>query len=207
MALDETTRSQIDSYLQSNRVVLFMKGTRQFPQCGFSATVAGILDRLVPDYKTVNVLEDESIRQGIKEYANWPTIPQLYIEGEFIGGCDLVQEMFESGELHGKLGVTIPDPEPPSIEVSDEAAELIREAMSGHPDHALHMSVDARGNAGLQLGPEPANAVRTENNGLVIFLDPLSASRADGLAVDLADTPQGQGLRVYRPDSDSGTSD
>lgn len=201
MALDETTRSRIESYLESDRVVLFMKGTRPFPQCGFSASTAGILDRLVPEYTTVNVLEDETIREGIKEFADWPTIPQLYVDREFVGGCDLVQEMFDSGELHRKLGVTVPDAEPPGIRVSDGAAELIREAMRSHPDQVLLMSVDARGNAQMQLGPEPGNAVRAESNGLVLHLDPLSASRADGLAVDLADTAQGQGLRVYRPES------
>lgn len=202
MALDEATRSRIESYVASDNVVLFMKGTRQFPQCGFSAATTGILDRLVPEYTTVNVLEDESIRQGIKEFADWPTIPQLYVRGEFVGGCDLVQEMFDSGELHRKLGVTIPDPEIPAIRVSDEAAGLIREAMRSHPDQALVMSVDARGNAQMQLGPAPGSAVRVESNGLALHLDPLSASRADGLAVELADTPQGQGLRVFRPEAD-----
>jgi len=87
-----------------NRVVLYMKGTPQFPQCGFSATVAEILKRCgVDEYFSVNVLAEPEIRQGIKDFANWPTIPQLYVDGEFIGGCDIVREMYASGELQKVL--------------------------------------------------------------------------------------------------------
>jgi monothiol glutaredoxin len=89
----------IDSEVKSNDVVLFMKGTPAFPQCGFSSQVVQILDYLGVDYKGVNVLESAEIRQGIKEYSNWPTIPQLYVKGEFVGGCDIVREMFQGGEL------------------------------------------------------------------------------------------------------------
>jgi monothiol glutaredoxin len=98
--VQETLRDQVTK----NRVVLYMKGTPQFPQCGFSATVAEILKRCgVEDYFSVNVLADPEIRQGIKEFANWPTIPQLYVDGEFVGGCDIVREMYASGELQKVL--------------------------------------------------------------------------------------------------------
>ncbi len=99
MALDEPTRSRIANTIGSDRVVLFMKGTRDFPQCGFSARVVQMLDQLVPDYTTVDVLADPGIRQGIKDFSTWPTIPQLYVAGEFVGGCDIITEMFQSGEL------------------------------------------------------------------------------------------------------------
>ena len=89
----------IDNEVKSNDVVLFMKGTPQFPQCGFSGQVVQILDYLGASYKGVNVLESDEIRQGIKSYSNWPTIPQLYVKGEFVGGCDIAREMFQSGEL------------------------------------------------------------------------------------------------------------
>ena len=89
----------IDEMVKNNDVVLFMKGTPDFPQCGFSSTVAQILGVTGVSYGAVNVLEDPEIRQGIKDYSNWPTIPQLYVKGEFIGGCDIVREMYESGEL------------------------------------------------------------------------------------------------------------
>ncbi len=89
----------IDTEVKSNDVVLFMKGTPQFPQCGFSGQVVQILNYLGVPYKGVNVLEDAAIRDGIKAYSNWPTIPQLYVKGEFVGGCDITREMFQAGEL------------------------------------------------------------------------------------------------------------
>ena len=95
--------AQIDNEVKSNDVVLFMKGTPQFPMCGFSGQVVQILDYVGVPYKGVNVLEDDGLRQGIKTYSNWPTIPQLYVKGEFVGGCDIVREMFQSGELQSYL--------------------------------------------------------------------------------------------------------
>ncbi|CAH1648426.1 Grx4 family monothiol glutaredoxin [Chelatococcus asaccharovorans] len=92
-------RAIIDNAVKTNDVVLFMKGTPQFPMCGFSGQVVQILDYLGIAYHGVNVLDDADVRQGIKDYSNWPTIPQLYVKGEFIGGCDIVREMFQSGEL------------------------------------------------------------------------------------------------------------
>jgi len=89
----------IDNEVKSNDVVLFMKGTPTFPQCGFSGQVVQILDYVGAPYKGINVLEDMAIRDGIKAYSNWPTIPQLYVKGEFVGGCDIVREMFQAGEL------------------------------------------------------------------------------------------------------------
>ena len=95
---------RIDDIVKSNRVVLFMKGTAQFPMCGFSGRAIQILKACgVSEPKTVNVLEDEEIRQGIKAYSDWPTIPQLYVDGEFVGGCDIIREMYQSGELQQLL--------------------------------------------------------------------------------------------------------
>jgi len=91
--------AQIQELIDNNDVTLFMKGTLTFPQCGFSSVVANILGHLEVPVKDINVLEDMDIREGIKSYSNWPTIPQLYVKGEFIGGCDIVKEMYESGEL------------------------------------------------------------------------------------------------------------
>jgi monothiol glutaredoxin len=91
----------IDNEVKSNDVVLFMKGTPGFPQCGFSGQVVQILDYLGVDYKGVNILTSDELRQGIKDYSNWPTIPQLYVKGEFVGGCDIIREMFQAGELQG----------------------------------------------------------------------------------------------------------
>jgi monothiol glutaredoxin len=106
-------QERIQKLISENPVVLFMKGTPAFPQCGFSGQVVQILDYLGAPVVGVNVLEDAEIRQGIKEFANWPTIPQLYVKGEFVGGCDIAREMFQSGELQAMLveaGVAIKQP-------------------------------------------------------------------------------------------------
>ncbi|MBK7592831.1 MAG: Grx4 family monothiol glutaredoxin [Betaproteobacteria bacterium] len=104
MSIQDTIRDQVTQH----RVVLYMKGTPQFPQCGFSATATEILKRCgVADYFSVNILEDAELRQGIKEFANWPTIPQLYVNGEFVGGCDIMREMYSSGELKTLLDKAI----------------------------------------------------------------------------------------------------
>jgi monothiol glutaredoxin len=93
----------IDNEVKSNDVVVFMKGTPQFPMCGFSGQVVQILDYIGVPYKGINVLESDDLRQGIKAYAQWPTIPQLYVKGEFVGGCDIIREMFQAGELQSLL--------------------------------------------------------------------------------------------------------
>ena len=99
MSLDPALRSRIESLLQANRVVLFMKGQPGMPQCGFSAKATGVLEDLGVEYAHVNVLADQEIREGIKVFGNWPTIPQLYIDGELVGGSDILTEMYEKGEL------------------------------------------------------------------------------------------------------------
>lgn len=106
MSLDDPTRQRIQTLVDSDSVVLFMKGERRFPQCGFSAQVVQILDSLVPEYTTHDVLSDPEVRQGIKEFSNWPTIPQLYVRGEFLGGCDIITEMYRAGELQTTLQQT-----------------------------------------------------------------------------------------------------
>lgn len=120
-ATDTDARTRIKSTIDDNDVVLFMKGTREMPQCGFSSRVAGVLNYMGVAYRDVNVLADEGVRQGIKDFSDWPTIPQLYVKGEFVGGCDIVTEMTLSGELDqlfDKVGVAY----------DKAAAEKIREA-------------------------------------------------------------------------------
>ena len=101
--MDENTKKKINHELKENEVCLFMKGTPEVPQCGFSLAVANILKHLEVNFKGIDVLENSQIKEGIKTYSDWPTIPQLYIKSEFIGGCDIVKEMFENGELQTKL--------------------------------------------------------------------------------------------------------
>ena len=112
--MDENTRQRIQTEVDTNDVLLFMKGTPVFPQCGFSAAVIQVLSHLQVKFNSVNVLEDMDIREGIKHYSDWPTIPQLYVKGEFVGGCDIIREMFETGELSTFLSEK-------GIELSSEA--------------------------------------------------------------------------------------
>ena len=116
-----TAQDQIKTTVGDNDVVLFMKGTKSMPQCGFSSRVAGVLNFMGVEYQDINVLDDEGIRQGIKEFSDWPTIPQLYVKGEFVGGCDIVTEMTLSGELDQLL-------DDKGVSYSKEAADKIREA-------------------------------------------------------------------------------
>lgn len=101
--MDPELKQKIQGMIESQRVVLFMKGNKMFPQCGFSARVVQILKETGTDFKDVNVLTDPAVREGIKQYSDWPTIPQLYVAGQFIGGCDIVSELFEKGELQALL--------------------------------------------------------------------------------------------------------
>ena len=116
-----TTETQIKETVTTNDVVLFMKGTKSMPQCGFSSRVAGVLNFMGVEFTDVNVLADEGIRQGIKDYSDWPTVPQLYVKGEFVGGCDIITEMTMSGELDALFAEK-------EVTYDKDAAEKIREA-------------------------------------------------------------------------------
>src|SRR5438128_2422045 len=122
MTLDPQVRQKIDQMVKSDAVVLFMKGTRSFPQCGFSASVVTILNTLIPKYTTVNVLSDADVRGGMKEYSDWPTFPQLFIRGEFVGGADIVRQLYENGELEHKLGDLVAAAKAPKVTVTARAA-------------------------------------------------------------------------------------
>ena len=110
--MDENIKNKINDLIKNNDVCLFMKGTPEVPQCGFSMAVSNVLKHLQVNFKGINVLEDPKIRDGIKSYSDWPTIPQLYVKSEFVGGCDIVKEMFEKGDLQKKFasqGITFSD--------------------------------------------------------------------------------------------------
>ncbi|HEY4582531.1 MAG TPA: Grx4 family monothiol glutaredoxin [Lysobacter sp.] len=202
MSLEPAVRTRIETLLQANRVVLFMKGDPRMPQCGFSAKAAGILNGLGIPYAHVDVLADPEIREGIKAYGDWPTIPQLYVDGELVGGSDIVVQMANSGELHTLLGVEAPDRTPPSIEITPAAAQMLREAIAGAgPGYALQVSVDAEHRAQLQLGPVDPNAIATEVDGIRAQFDLESAPRAQGLRIDWVDDERGRGLVVENPNA------
>lgn len=196
MALDDATRERIRSLLESDRVVLFMKGERGAPQCGFSATVVRILDQMLPDYTTVDVLADPAVREGIKIHSSWPTIPQLYVQGEFVGGCDIVQEMHAEGSLFETLGVEAPEPGAPSVELTPAAAQAFGALLEQAEGQALHLRLDARNRAGLWLGPEEAGEQVVESQGVRLHMDPSTAARAQGLRIDAESTPEGPAFRI-----------
>jgi monothiol glutaredoxin len=199
MSLSESVKNKIEQHLNSNKVVLFMKGTRQQPMCGFSARTVAALDSVVPEYASVNVLDDAEVREGIKVYGNWPTIPQLYIDGELVGGCDIVLGMLNSGELHECLGMDTPDRTPPEISITDRAAEQIREALHGNEGYALHFHVDANWEAGFNLAPPEGHEIKTESNGLELLMDIATAQRAKGANIDWVSSMQGEGLAIDMP--------
>jgi monothiol glutaredoxin len=199
MELTDSVKGKIENLVHSNKVVLFMKGTRQQPMCGFSARTVAALDSVLPDYATVNVLDDQDVREGIKVYGNWPTIPQLYIDGELVGGCDIVLNMLNSGELHQQLGLDAPDRTPPEVTITSGAAEKILEAMQGQEGIALHFQVDANWDAQFNLAPPQGNEIATESNGIKVLMDISTAQRARGAVIDWVSTVQGEGLAIDLP--------
>ena len=199
MTLKDSTREKIENVIQQDRVVLFMKGTPKAPMCGFSSKTVGLLDSILENYKSVDVLEDQEIRDGIKTYGNWPTIPQLYIDGDLVGGCDIVTAMFNSGELHETLGVEAPDRTPPEVTITDAAAEKILEAMEGHEGIGLHFAVDASWQSQFNVAPAEGHEIKIETNGITMYFDLASAQRANGAIIDWVDTLQGSGLTIHLP--------
>ncbi|MBY4599431.1 Grx4 family monothiol glutaredoxin [bacterium BD-1] len=202
MSLTPETRARIEQILSAHHVVLFMKGSPNAPQCGFSAKAAGILNGLVDAYGHVDVLSDPEIREGIKLYGQWPTIPQLYVAGELLGGSDIIEQMLNSGELHEALGLAAPDRTPPAIEVTPAAAEAIGRALANAEDGVvLHLSVDPRFNARFELKPASGHEVVAEAGGLRFHLDLASVPRARGLRIDWVEDARGAGLAIHNPNA------
>lgn len=199
MSLSDSTREKIETLVQGNRVVLFMKGTPKSPMCGFSSKTVGLLDSILDNYESVDVLEDQEIRDGIKVYGDWPTIPQLYIGGELVGGCDIITAMFNNCELHDMLGVERPDRTPPEVTITDAAAEKILEAMAGHEGIGLHFAVDASWQSQFNVAPAEGHEIKVEANGITMFFDLASAQRANGAVIDWVETMQGEGLTINLP--------
>lgn len=202
MSLDPATRERIESLLASNPVVLFMKGSPQAPRCGFSAKAVGILDSLIGSYHSVDVLADQEIREGIKLYGSWPTIPQLYVKGELVGGSDIIESMLNEGQLHQLFDLAPPDRTPPSLSISERAVEAIQNAMDDVEDGiGLHLSVDPRFNAQFQLKPVEGHEIVALAGPIKVHLDLASAPRAQGIEIDWVDGPRGSGLSIRNPNA------
>lgn len=202
-ALPAELREKLASLIAADDVVLFMKGTRSAPQCGFSASVVGILDDLVDTYSTVNVLTDPDVREGIKVYSDWPTIPQLYVKGELIGGADITKEMHASGELAKKLGAK-PKAAPTDVRVTitPAAAKVLLDARKGEPKDAqlLRIAVSPRYQHQLGFSEARADDLRLSCEGVDVVIDPSSARRANGLRIDAVAQPGGGvAFRIENP--------
>jgi monothiol glutaredoxin len=198
MALSAAVRSQISELVEKHPVVLFMKGTRHQPQCGFSSQVVQILDDLLPSYETVNVLESPELREGVKEYSQWPTIPQLFVKGQLVGGCDIVRELSASGELPNILGVQAAEVPTPKISVTPAAAKAFETALGDTHGELLHLAIDGRFTYDLFLGPRTGTDIEVQTDGPTLLLDRQSARRADGLSIDFVAGPKG-GFKMQNP--------
>jgi monothiol glutaredoxin len=198
MPLSDQQRQQFDDLVKKSRVVLFMKGNKHFPQCGFSAQVIGILKETGVPFETVNVLSDPAVRDGIKEYSSWPTIPQLYVDGEFLGGCDIVKEMYAAGDLQKKLGVVEQPVAPPKVSLDERAAKAIKDADEGNGEH-LRLEIGAEFQYELYFGPKQAGDVEVVTSGLTVLFDKASAKRADGIHIQWVDTADGGAFKIENP--------
>ena len=198
MVSEDPVQAEIANLVNDHPVLLFMKGTPQMPQCGFSAKVVGILDDVLDSYQTVDVLSRPEVRSGIKEFSQWPTVPQLYVKGEFVGGCDIITEMAGTGELYEALGVELPEVDEPSIEITDSAKEVFADAPVSQ-DQGLRLGISKQFQYELNVGPITANDFRVESNGITLSIDRLSASRANGIVIDFETSGGQSGFRIKNP--------
>jgi len=200
MTLDPETRKKIEHLVASDSVVLFMKGSRSFPQCGFSASVVNILNTLIPKYTTVNILSDADVRGGMKEFSDWPTFPQLFVKGEFVGGADIVRQMHESGDLEKQLGDLVAAPRTPSVTVSPRAASELSAALKeGGSGDVIHLTITPTWEHQLDLGPRDASHVTVQSGGVTVQLDRSSAGRGDGVTIDFIEASDGAGFKIDNP--------
>lgn len=200
MTLSDAVKSQIEGTLEKSRVVLFMKGNKHFPQCGFSAQVVKILGDVGVAFDTVNVLQNAELRDGIKAYTDWPTIPQLYVDKKFVGGCDIVKELFASGELHALLGKEKAAPEkvaPPKIALSEGAKKALVAADDGSGD-TLRLEINAEFQYDLYFGPKEQTDVETVADGVTVRMDGETAKRANGMSIDWVEA-QGGAFKIDNP--------
>jgi monothiol glutaredoxin len=196
--LSDALRTQFDDLVKKHKVVLFMKGNKHFPQCGFSAQVVGILKELGAPFETVNVLSDPAVRDGIKEYSSWPTIPQLYVGGEFLGGCDIVKEMYASGDLQKKLGVEEKPVAAPKVTIDDGAAKSIKAADEGSGE-LLRLEIGAQFQYELYFDAKKPGDFEVESNGVKVLFDKQSAKRGDGIRISWVQTADGGAFKIDNP--------
>jgi monothiol glutaredoxin len=195
--MTEELRSKLQTMIDSHDVVLFMKGNREQPQCGFSSRVVGVLEELEAEYQTYNVFSDPDIRSGMKDFSQWPTFPQLYVKQEFLGGCDVITEMMQSGELAPLLGITVEDVPPPTVHCSPSILALFKESLDTH-DGGIHLEVSKTFQYDLFVGPKNNAQVESSVDGVPFYFSRGSAKRADGISLDFKDGDNG-GVLIDNP--------
>ena len=194
----ELVRENITSTIKSNRVVLFMKGTRQAPRCGFSAQVCSILGDLGVGFQTLDVLSDPVLREEIKAYSNWPTIPQLYVDGQFVGGCDIVNELYQTGELGRMLGAAAAERPNPKVTVTAAAANAFAGAQAEGSDQ-LRLEIGPNYEYDLLFDAPKAGDIEVNDNGVTLRMNLATAKKADGLVIDFVEGPTGAGFKLESP--------
>lgn len=183
--MEQELKEKIDGIVSASQVLLFMKGDKSQPRCGFSARVVGILTDLDLDFSTVDILHpnNQDLRTGMKEYSSWPTFPQLYVKEEFIGGSDIVSKMYASGELQSVIGVEVEEVPMPVITLSSSIIEAFEAAVERYSG-VVRIDIDSNFQLDIGVGQAEDNDYIVESNGFAVHLTRNAAKRADGLALD-----------------------
>ncbi len=198
MSSDTATPAQLEELINSHKVVVFMKGSRDAPQCGSSSGITRLLDLLLEDYAAVNVAGESDLADAVKVFTGWPKIPLLFVDGQFIGDLDVAREMHAAGELRPLLGLPpLSVAGTPNITITDAAAKLIREVIGSDADRDLCLEIDAQIRHSLSLNNSDQGLIRCVVNGISLCLDPESAARADGLVIET--DPSGKSIRTQNP--------
>ncbi len=198
--MNEQTRQTIENLVNNNTCVLFMKGNPKQPQCGFSSNTVKILHDLVgEDFAYCNVLENSDVRDGIKEFGNWPTIPQLYINKELVGGNDIVTEMFNTGELQTMLNLPQPQRKSAVITITEKAKENILSGIENIGSSVLMLSIDSQFNTRFSIEEPKGYEIASDIGEIKIYMDIGTAKRADGIEIDWVEDLNGAGLVIKNP--------
>jgi len=199
--MDEAVRTRIEQILSSGKVVLFMKGNRRAPACGFSSRTVDALDELLPDYVTIDILADETLREAMKAYSSWPTFPQLYVDGKLVGGADIVTEMHAAGELAASVGTKGPMPvETPEVMLTEAAVDAFVAYAETTPAK-VRVEIDRAFDTVLDLAsPRPLDLI-LDMGRVLLAMDAASARRADGMTIDFVRTGSTEGFKIENPNA------
>jgi monothiol glutaredoxin len=196
-----SVKEKIEALVASGDVVLFMKGTRTSPRCGFSAAVVDVLDDFLEEYVTVDVLSDEAVRDGIKAYSDWPTIPQLFVRGSFVGGADIIREMKASGELEALLGASERPFQTPEIVIADAALAALLRYWDGDGTPCVRLEIDREYQNALYFDAPREDDLVMQDPRFTLVMDRSTARRADGVVVDWVENERVSGFKIDNPNA------